>query len=46
MSEQGWAKSQAGVSGEVHKRESLGDMAFIWWGVRMLVEVMKDESRD
>ena len=36
----------AGVSGEVHKRERLGDMAFIWRGVRTLVKVVKNESRN
>ena len=35
-----------GVSGKVCKRETLGDMAFIWRGVGALVTTTKDESRD
>ena len=45
-SRSGWEMNQARVSGEVHKWERLGDMAFVWRGVRTLVEIVKNESRD
>ena len=41
-----WGQSQVGVSGEVHKLEWSGDMAFIWRGIGTLVEVVKNASRD
>ena len=41
-----WGQSQVEVSGEVHKWEWLGDMAFVQWGVGMLVKIVKYESRD
>ena len=42
----GWGQSRAEASGEVCKWEWLRDMAFVWWKVRTLVKVAKNESRD
>ena len=42
----GWGQSRAGVSGEVHKGEWLGDMTCIRWGVGTLMKIVEDKSRD
>ena len=41
-----WVMNWAEERGEVRKWERSGDMAFIWRGVRTLVKVAKNESRD
>ena len=41
-----WVMNWAGEHGKVHKWERSGDMAFVQRGVRTLVKVAKNESRD